>query len=531
MAGGKYGGLADDGGGAAVKKAAYLLFCSFLTIYLAVMAALLLQLGETFYASRQRAGVSGAAFCRRGGAVELCDMNMPYGAFPAVKGPDTLRVFVIGSSQAMGSPYVHQRYNQISRFFPNQGGISTWLEDYLSAALPGKKIEVINAAKGNGQPMPEHFATFLEALAFSPDLVVFLAGNNEARSFESETDAAARNARIARRYAGYLARIKAAAAAAGTPVCLLTVPVNLRDWEPGGGAAAALFRRARSLDAAGDLAGARELYSRARDLDPVPLRAVSGVNEAIRKAGGATVRVLDAERIMFRIAPGGIPGSGLFHDYCHLTLAGNKLLAYEIAAFYLRSKGFSADALESLRAAPLRDLGRGSLRALYWLQRVKWLEYRLLPRRLQELGSNPAGLVNGYKNALEELDEINRQIYRFSADNGGRGGGEAARRPVERAVRPEAAASPGELLGRCRKLSGGGRLEDALRACQAAIYAEGAEGGGADPVSCYAYYESYKLLGALGRREEAQHALKWAVRSAPPGWAGLAAAEAELAKK
>ena len=40
-----------------------------------------------------------------------------------------------------------------------------------------------------------------------------------------------------------------------------------------------------------------------------------------------------------------------------------------------------------------------------------------------------------------------------------------------------------------------------------------------------ASFESYKLLKAMGREEEAGETLFWTIRNAPPSWPGLAEAK------
>ena len=88
------------------------------------------------------------------------------------------------------------------------------------------------------------------------------------------------------------------------------------------------FRIARCLEATADLAGARERFSRARDLDALRFRADSAVNAIVREvAVGPRVELVDAERALAAASPGGVPGADLFYEHVHLRPRGNDLLA------------------------------------------------------------------------------------------------------------------------------------------------------------------------------------------------------------
>ncbi|GEM_PF-4213026 len=429
------------------KYFARMFFYALAAVNALAVLLLILQMAEMVYASRLAGLPSASSFCRKGDWVLSCDMNMTRSKFPFKKPGNAFRVFVLGSSQAMGSPYVHQEFNRVSRFFPNEGGIATWLEDYFSALLPGKKVQVINATKANGRTMQEHLKTFLEISAsYSPDLIIILAGNNEQDVAISAAPRGARAGLIARNYGASLEKVRSVAAETGIPVYLLTVPNNLRDWQPAGrddaglreikklidaGSAAQalrllkqrsdtdnalrLFYEAKCLDAAGRPDAALPLYVLAKDHDERSMRTLSVVNELIRKAGSKTVRVLDMERLFRRYAKDGIPGYDLFHDYCHMKLAANKYMAFEIADFYLRDNGFPPAARERLRAVPLRDVSKTAIRVLYWLKIVKWTEYYLLPRWLQELGPNTSGMIKNYRRSLwdKEMETIDIKMLQL----------------------------------------------------------------------------------------------------------------------
>jgi hypothetical protein len=167
------------------------------------------------------------------------------------------------------------------------------------------------------------------------------------------------------------------------PIILCTVPVNQRDWLPTVShnrlkeqalekwdrhyyaarhclidsrwdeglhemdAALALepehaeshFWRGRLLEGKGDSAGAATAYSRARDLDYNPFRALSSFNSTIRQLAadnrGQGVFLLDLETAFQRASQYPAPGFDLFLDYVHPTKAGNMLVArfaYELIA-------------------------------------------------------------------------------------------------------------------------------------------------------------------------------------------------------
>ncbi|OGS10755.1 MAG: hypothetical protein A2285_10205 [Elusimicrobia bacterium RIFOXYA12_FULL_57_11] len=105
----------------------------------------------------------------------------------------------------------------------------------------------------------------------------------------------------------------------------------------------------------------------------------------------------------------------------------------------------------------------------------------------------------------------------------------AARRPPGTA---EAGGGPRALFALCLSLAAENRKEQALQACQGVVYAVDV-GTGTHPawlaiVRNDAAFESYRLLKALGRSEEAQATLIWTVENAPESWPGLAKARESL---
>lgn len=88
------------------------------------------------------------------------------------------------------------------------------------------------------------------------------------------------------------------------------------------------FRIARSLWMAGDYAGARKHFSRARDLDTLRFRADSRINDINRRVAAASgAELVDAEDVFSKQSPNGIVGSELVYEHVHLTPLGNYLLA------------------------------------------------------------------------------------------------------------------------------------------------------------------------------------------------------------
>jgi hypothetical protein len=338
--------------------------------------------------SRRRPG---ASFARRGDVYETSDPLLPKQSFAAAKRPGELRVFVLGSSQAMGVPYVHQNVNFLTGRLiglPNEGGLSTWLRRYLEIAGEGRPVTVVNAAKGS-RDLAEAVATMAEIVEIGqPDALVILEGNNERAApgvspttyrLEPGADLGNTVDFLTRRFREHLAAAARRAESGRVPTYVLTVPNNLRDWSPHRPPAASLareddpalwMRRARDLDARGRYAAARDAYVRAKDLDHDFLRTRSAWNEEIRRLPGPWVRVLDLERVFQSHARDGIPGADLFHDYCHMTLAANRLAAFELARRLGADLGLKQ--APRLEDADLRTFGARRLRLLYAIKALQW---------------------------------------------------------------------------------------------------------------------------------------------------------------
>jgi tetratricopeptide (TPR) repeat protein len=92
------------------------------------------------------------------------------------------------------------------------------------------------------------------------------------------------------------------------------------------------FRAGRCLLELGRADDARAELAAARDLDALRFRTDHALNEVVCEvaaAEGAGVTLVDVERQMEEPAASahGIPGSELFLEHCHMTLAGNYLIA------------------------------------------------------------------------------------------------------------------------------------------------------------------------------------------------------------
>jgi tetratricopeptide (TPR) repeat protein len=89
------------------------------------------------------------------------------------------------------------------------------------------------------------------------------------------------------------------------------------------------FRIARCLWNLGDYQGAKEKFSRARDLDTLRFRADSRINDINRSVAASFpgVELVDADAVFARQSPDGITGSELIYEHVHLTPQGNYLLA------------------------------------------------------------------------------------------------------------------------------------------------------------------------------------------------------------
>lgn len=441
-------------------------FGSVLTAIVITLTAVVLLLGvviaDVYYARRPHRADHHRAYIKEGAYYVSDHPNMIVQRFLAVKPKGLLRIFVLGESQAMGTPYANQANVGIAGVLArrlkilNKGGISTWLEAYLKAAFPGRPVEVINAAKG-AVGLAESLMTFEEIAEIGQaDLVVFLAGNNERDRADLEpiglqlahpADVERVVKRLTLRFQGHLARIAAISEKNKIPVYFLTVPVNLKDWMPSApdnfgaarianliaagdyGRALSLLRQggrpnalrhfymARCHGAAGRNAEALKHYRIARDLDETFLRCRSPWNDATRNIRGPHITILDMEHIMEGYAKDGIPGFDLFHDFCHFKLRANQLVALEVALAYIRSTGRPEKDLERTRKTVLPALGAGKLRTMYALKAIQWLRNRYYSPYKDIVDLNTGNVIQAYRqNPTIDLKMLDDQIQKLKTE-------------------------------------------------------------------------------------------------------------------
>jgi tetratricopeptide (TPR) repeat protein/lysophospholipase L1-like esterase len=92
--------------------------------------------------------------------------------------------------------------------------------------------------------------------------------------------------------------------------------------------AKAHFLLGKALAASGDKAAAREAFLKARDLDTMPWRPVSGTEEAIRESARKVgFPLCDIARVFREADASGATGWGLMDDHVHLSLAGQQKAA------------------------------------------------------------------------------------------------------------------------------------------------------------------------------------------------------------
>ncbi len=124
------------------------------------------------------------------------------------------------------------------------------------------------------------------------------------------------------------------------PVFLSDLISNVKDIPPfgdiGSGSQSAKFNYNAALDAlsSGDTVLAKELFYKAKDLDPVRFRASEEINQVIYKlVKEKGARLIPAKEQFSKASPGGIIGNNLLAEHVHPNIEGQFLLA---DLFYLR---------------------------------------------------------------------------------------------------------------------------------------------------------------------------------------------------
>jgi tetratricopeptide (TPR) repeat protein len=409
--------------------------------------------------------------------------------FSTKKEPGALRVFFLGGSASAGWPQ------------PPAESYSAYLDRALRTAYPNRKLELINVS-AHAYAAYRVRLIMQEVLDFDPDLLVIYSGNNEfieprrystaTRWYDPMLDLANRSSvyrllrgsfigvrlfpentleaeqrgfvayeqwskieelplalktdplqlqKVIEHYEFSISSMVAAAQARGIPVILLTVPVNLRDWEPNvsitpapdrveawrdkylagrkallngdAATAAAELQRAaeidpnhadtayflgRALEFAGRLDEAYASYDRARDLDANPFRALSTFNDVIRRVAAehSNVRLVDAEEVVRNASRPYAPGFDLFLDYVHLTTKGNVLLAGSVFDAIVAGKYAGTAPVSGFRRIPASDPERDENRdqTMQWQLLVLAMamhQYETVVEKARLIAANPGG--------------------------------------------------------------------------------------------------------------------------------------------
>lgn len=352
------------------------------------------EVRKPFFAARAGSGV----YVPQRELAQLARFSMP-------KPPGVKRAFIVGESVAV-------LLGAGNTAAARERGVKAWLaRNFRAGPAPEKKpgMEVINCGMG-GYESRRINDIAQEVLAYGPDLLVVMSGNNE--RLEScpgaSYELARRQYRLLERYyslkagpleaaklaslkmhRGMLERMARSAKKAGVPVVLCTLPANVLDMPPHAelplgndsfaagyrlfhekkyGPALEKFRAAlarsprdgffnfyagKALAALGRWGEARERLVSALENDPAPGRAVAARNTMIREvaaAEGACVADLDA--LFARKAAGRLPGFADFTDGVHWRPAHNQAVWEEI---FRAAAACGAGGFEGYREAGVPD--------------------------------------------------------------------------------------------------------------------------------------------------------------------------------
>lgn len=291
---------------------------------------------------------------------------------PEKKAPGTCRIFILGSSAAMGDP-------------EPSFSLARTLDVMLRAAYPQQRFEVVNAAV---TAINSHLVRGIaeDCARLEPDVFIVYEGSNEVigpfgpagvlapflrtgrgvrtavwlkgtRTGQLLSTLGRRNTpsnwggmemflqqqiaaddprldAVRAHFRANLAAIAATAHRAGAATLLCTVATNQRDFAPfmsANGEAEKIYQQGRQALAAGRDAEARELLQRALDLDTLRFRTDSKLNQIIRDlaaAGLPQLEVVDVAAALAARSPHGIVGDEFIYEHVHLTFRGT----YEVAA-------------------------------------------------------------------------------------------------------------------------------------------------------------------------------------------------------
>jgi len=410
------------------------------TLY-AIAAIQMIAVVDIFRAKKIRDEFHGYHFAKKGKYLYSVHPRMISEKFLVNKPQNQFRIFVLGGSEAMGTPYVHQNHQIMAKILSVlsiPAGISNWLERYLNHALDDNEVKVINAAKG-GLDLKASIRTYKEIIRVgTPDMVVILSGNNErfyppvingfTISPGYTLDDAVRL--LSAEYKKSMDKIVALAEEAKVVTYILTVPTNLKGWFPsaqdpvnkeimevqqliengefqlalnklqeeenGNQESLTHFFMGQIKLHFNDVQQARTHFLRAKDRDTTFLRCRSDWNNIARELKGAYVRTVDMESIMMNYGEEGIPGFDLFHDYCHLNLQGNQIFSFELASIIQRdlwpeSREFQIDDVL------LEKKWKRALKFLYFLKKVKWIRTKYYTDDMIIRDLNSSRVRKGYR--------------------------------------------------------------------------------------------------------------------------------------
>ncbi len=297
---------------------------------------------------------------------------------PERKAPGTYRIFILGSSAAMGDP-------------EPSFSLARVLETMLCAAYPQQRFEVVNAAV---TAINSHVVRDIAAdcAKLEPDLFIVYEGNNEVigpfgptgvlapflrserairtaiwlkrtRTAQLFASLGSRNAStnwggmelflkqqiteddprlhdVRRNFSTNLdAIVHHSAASAGVSVLLCTVPTNQRTFAPfmsdkdhgDNSRAEPIYQRGQKELAAGNDGAARESLQFALDLDTLRFRTDRETNLLLWQFTlGRQQQHVDAADALAKRSPHGISGDEFFYDHVHLNLRGTYEMALAI---------------------------------------------------------------------------------------------------------------------------------------------------------------------------------------------------------
>jgi len=364
--------------------------------------------------------------------------------FKKDKEKDQFRIICLGGSASASWPH------------PPPEIYSTYLEKSLQELYPSKKIEIINCS-AHGFASYRIRQVFETIIPLKPDAVIIWSGNNEflerrnyktselknflidfrnnfrsltlvseliskhkyndtpdvAETFWKKVNEEALELRsnpeqfekVKEHYRQSMESIVNEAEINNITLLLMTVPVNLRDWEPNvsylglnsndsiqwieefkdgknqmlssdyseaivsfsnankiaPNHAETCFWLARAYELNNDTISALKYYIEAKDLDYNPFRVISDFNNILSAIANNNPEVvlIDMEEMIRRYAHNGIPGFDLFLDYVHPTKDGNMVIACETANIILKTNLVSATAVSKrIRLNEIKEINQ-----------------------------------------------------------------------------------------------------------------------------------------------------------------------------